>query len=225
MGAAELLNLAGRAISVVLPMVIVFGTIGYFTWRKVKRRSAAIKRHRDAGTIGPARLFSGQDLPLHYDAIARIGTAGPAPSTLNEQTLRASLGVKLFVTGLTFAIGLYLFRPDIAPEGFHKAIEELPVPASYISAVVLFFAINGIVYIFGFEARYGRDALIVTRMMVSRREYLWRNLDWIGDDGAYEFVLRFEPGGKAKVLKHSVGIGEFKEFAMDQIRRNRSDRA
>jgi len=101
-------------------------------------------------------------------------------------------------------------------------------PGAYgmvVSGLVLFAAINGVFYIFTFETRYDRDVLIVTRMMFFRREYRWKNLVRIGDDEAYEFHLIFEPGGKAKVLKHSTGIGDFKAFALAQIQRNRSSHA
>ncbi|WP_284165725.1 hypothetical protein [Frigidibacter sp. SD6-1] len=214
-----------RTISLVLPFAVIFGPMAYFGWWKARRRRQIIDLHRDQGTIGPAAFFQGQPLPRHYDAVARIGTGGPAPMTLNERILKASVGVRFFVLGLAAVIGTFVFRPDLAPNGFHEAMEELPVSVSYLHWAILFFLGNGVLYIFGFEARYDRDVLIVTRMMFVRREYLWRNLDWIGDDGAYELVLKFEPGGKAKVLKHSVGIGEFKEFAQEQIRKNRTHRA
>ncbi|MCY1128716.1 hypothetical protein OU426_17800 [Frigidibacter sp. RF13] len=222
MNMAAALGVIFKTISILVPFAVIFVPMAYFGWWKAQRRRQIIDRHRDQGTIGPAAFFQGQALPRHYDAVARIGTGGPAPMTMNERILKASIGVRVFVLGLAAVIGTFVFRPDFAPTGFPEAIRELPVPAIYIHGLLLAALANGVLYIFGFEARYDRDILIVTRMMFFRREYLWRNLDWIGDDGAYELVLRFEPGGKAKVLKHSVGIGEFKEFAQQQIRKNRT---
>jgi hypothetical protein len=95
------------------------------------------------------------------------------------------------------------------------------VPPIVPQRLLLFAATNGVICTFGFEARYNRDLLITTRLFLLRRDYRWRDLDWISDDGAYELVLRFDPGGKAKVLKHCRGIEEFKHFAQEQLAKRR----
>lgn len=192
----------------------------YLFWRGLARRRAEIDRHNDAGTIGPTAMFQGATLPWHYDKLAQLGTGGPAEVSIGQRVLRPSIGVKLVVLGLC-AMMVYVANQMAGEEmnGF-----QIADPGQYGWAVIilcLLAAVNGVIYIFTFETRYDRDLLIVTRMMFFRREYLWKDLWRIADDGRYELQLHFEPGGKAKVLKHSIGIEEFKHFALDQIRRNR----
>ncbi len=206
-----------------LPLVIVFGVWGLLFWRKVQRRRSEVKRHKDAGTIGPAAFLQGSPLPMHYDILASVGSGGPAKTTLNEQVMKPAIGVRLFVLGLLGAAIYYVTQPLPMSTGF-----DVADPGGYgmvMSGLLLIAAVNGVFYIFTFETRYDRDVLIVTRMMFFRREYRWKNLWRIGDDEAYELHLLFEPGGKAKVLKHSTGIADFKAFALAQIQKNRSARA
>lgn len=214
---SDIVELILRYGSALLGLIVVLGPIAWFQWRIAARRYRKIDKHRTEGTIGPASFLQGQDLPRQYDALARLGTKGEAPRTLDDRILRPSPGVRLLVAGLAVAVGVLLFRPDLAPDGFDAALRELPVAPIVPQLIFLAFAINGVFYIFGFEARYNRDLLITTRMFLSRREFRWKDLEWIGDDGAYELVLRFDPGGKAKVLKHCRGIEDFKQFAQERL--------
>lgn len=218
---SQVLELVLRYAPVVLGLVIILGPIAWFHWRTASRRYRLIDKHRTKGSIGSAGFLQGAELPKQYDALARLGTKGDAPRTLDDRILRPSPGVRLLVGGIALAATGFLFFPGIAPEGFDAALRDLPVPPIVPQLVLLLAAQNGVFYIFGFEARYNRDILITTRMFLSRREYRWKNLDWIGDDGAYELVLRFTPGGKAKVLKHCRGIEEFKLFAQERLRKTR----
>lgn len=217
---SEIVSVMLRYVPVVVGLCVILGPIAYFQWRLAARRYRKIDSHRSAGTIGPATFLQGQDLPQHYDALARVGTKGEAPRTLDDHILKASVGVRLFVLGLSVAVIAFALVPGLAPGGWDGAMRELPVPPIVLQVLILAVVANGLLYIFGFEARYNRDLLITTRMFFSRREFRWKNLEWIGDDGAYEFVLRFA-SGKAKVLKHCRGIEDFKVFAQEQIRKNR----
>lgn len=205
-------------------VVAFIGLRAFLFWRRIIRRRQEIERHKDAGTIGPTGMLQGAALPWQYDKLAQLGTGGQAPMTLDQRVLKPSVGVRLIVLGLCAAM-VYFVNQMSAGEmnGFQVAD---PGPYGTVLIVIcLLAAVNGVVYIFTFETRYDRDMLIVTRMMFHRREYRWKNLWRIADDGAYELQLFFEPGGKAKVLKHSVGIEEFKDFALAQIRRNRATNA
>jgi hypothetical protein len=214
---ADILDLILRHVPVVLGLVLILGPIAWVHWRRASRRHRLIEKHRAEGRIGPASLVQGADLPVQNDALARLGTKGEAPRTLDDRILRPSAGVRLLTAGLAMAVGLSLVLPGFAPEGFDAALQELPVPPVVPQAILLFAVVNAMLYIFGFEARYNNDLLITTRMFLQRRDYRWRDLDWIGDDGAYELHLRFHLGGKAKVLKHCRGIEEFKHFAQGKL--------
>lgn len=208
-----------------LPVVIFLGPIAYFLWRGLKRRRDLIQSSRAQGTIGPAAFVQGANLPRHYDALAQLGTAGPAPQSLNERILKPSVGVRILVLGLGAALVTFVFHVDLAPPGFHEAMEELPVPPVVVQLVALAVAASAQLYIFGFSARYDREVLIVTRMVFARREYRWTKLEWIGDDGAYDLVLSFGSGAKDKVLKHCPGIDAFKAVAVQKLQENKGNHA
>ena len=61
--------------------------------------------------------------------------------------------------------------------------------------------------------------------MALRREYRWKNQMQIGDAGAYEPIPVFEPKGKAKVLKHSIGIEDFGAVVLARMQKNRGANA
>jgi hypothetical protein len=218
-------EIAVAAMPLVVVMGFVLGLPLLVTVWRLKRRRRRIAESRAAGTIADISPAFGQRMPMQYAALSRVGTGGPAPMTLDDRILRASVGVRLFVLGLSAVIAAFTLIPALAPVGFHEAMAELPGPTLIPQLVMLAAVGNGLLYVFGSEARYNRDKLISTRMMFSRREYRWKDLDWIGDTGSYDLVLHFQPGGKAKVLKHCKGIEDFKMFAMDQIQRNRATRA
>lgn len=216
----------GLVSQILLGLVFVVGFIGlraYLFWRRVVRRRQEIERHKDAGTIGPTGMLQGGALPWHYNQLASLGSGAAAQVSLDQRVLKPSIGVKLLVIGLCAAM-FYYATVVTGQQGGLQTVD--PGPYGYaMTAICLLAAVNGVFYIFTFETRYDRDMLVVTRMMFFRREYRWKNLWRIADDGAYELQLFFEPGGKAKVLKHSVGIEEFKTFALAQIRRNRGANA
>jgi hypothetical protein len=219
----ELFGINGLLSQMLFGVLFVVGFIAlrmYLFWRKIIRRRQEIERHKDAGTIGPVGMLQGQAMPWHYDQLAQLGTAGQAPMTLDQRVLKPSIGVRLFVLGLCVAMVYFVNQMTTGEMNGFQIAEPGPYGTVMI-VICLLAAVNGVFYIFTFETRYDRDMLIVTRMMFFRREYRWKNLWRIADDGAYELQLFFEPGGKAKVLKHSVGIEEFKDFALAQIRRNR----
>ncbi|MFM7336655.1 MAG: hypothetical protein ACKO2N_05480 [Tabrizicola sp.] len=220
----DLLGINGLFAQFAMGLLVVVGFISlrmYLFWRRIIRRRQEIERHKDAGTIGPAGMLQASALPWHFDQLAQIGAGGHAPMALDQRVLRPSIGVRLLVLGLCAAMFYFAYQMVTTGEfnGFEVA-DPGPLGKTMI-ALCLMAAVNGVIYIFTFETRYDRDMLIVNRMMFHRREYRWNDLWRVSDDGAYELQLHFHPGGKAKVLKHSVGVQEFKDFALAQIRRNR----
>ncbi|MBN8631184.1 MAG: hypothetical protein J0L76_10060 [Rhodobacterales bacterium] len=206
--------------SVLLPGLIVLSFWGGIVWFRMRRRLREMKRHEDEGTIGRASFFQNADLPMHYDFVAHLGTGGPAPTTVGEKVLRPSIGVKLVILGLVGMIAYYATSTNFWQIGSSPPDRETEWIFTVVQVLLPLAALNGILYVFTSEARYDRDVLIVTRFF-RRREYRWKSLTRIADGGAYDLVLFFKPGGKAKVLKHSAGIGEFKTFALGQVRKNR----
>jgi hypothetical protein len=206
--------------SMLLPGLIVVGLWGGVIWYRMRRRLAAVRGHEGQGTLGRASFFQSGDLPLHYDFVAHLGTGGPAPTTVGEKVLRPSIGVKLVVLGVSAMVGYYTLSPTLWQAEFDplgRGEDWLFTAARILLPLA---ALNGILYVFTSEARYDRDVLIVTRFL-RRREYRWKQLVRVADGGAYDLVLFFAEGGKAKVLKHSIGIRELKDFALAQARKNR----
>ena len=213
----------GFGLQILVIMALVWGLIGlriFFFFRRLHRHRQEEQRHRAEGTFAGPGFFVGRQLPAHYDMLASVGTGGPAPTIIGDRILRPAIGVRLFVLCLALAIVGFAVKPDFAPKGFTEALRELPVDLQVTQFMLIAAATWGAVYIFGFEARYNADQLIVTRLF-KRREYRWKNLLWLKDDGGYDLVLTFAQGGKAKVLKHSVGIAEFRTFAEQMAKRNR----
>ncbi len=225
MSATEILGALTGSAPLALGYLVAFVPIGFLVWWKLHRRRRLIEASKAAGEI--ARIDSPYEsrLPVRYAAVASIGTGGTAPMTLDDHILRPSLGVRVMIMALSASVIAFVFTPGLAPGDLHAAMEELPGPVLLPQLVLLAVVANGLLYIFGNEARYNRDKLIVTRFFFHRREYRWKDLDWIGDTGAYDLVLQFQPGGKAKVLRHSRGIEDFKMFAKAQLKRDRPGRA
>jgi hypothetical protein len=219
-GVTEWLLWIGSRGSMLLPVLVVVGFWGGLIWFLMRRRLKRMKQHAAEGSIGRASFFQSGDLPVHYDLVAHLGTRGPAPTTLGEKVLRPSIGVKLVVLGVTGMIGYYTLSPAFWQLEFsplNRGEEWIFTVARFLIPVA---ALNGALYIFTSEARYDRDVLIVERFF-RRREHRWKDLIRIADGGAYDLVLFFAQGGKAKVLKHSTGVREFKDFAVTQARKNR----
>ncbi len=223
-GVTDWLARIGSWGSMLLPMLVVAGFWGGLIWFRLRRRLAAMKRSEAEGTIGCASYFQTGDLPMHYDFVAHLGTGGPAPVTLSEKILRPSIGVKLVVLGLAGMVVYYAMLPSFWPSDFSEGDRGTEWIFTVARVLLPFAALNGVLYVFTSEARYDRDVLIVTRFL-RRREYRWKHLTRVADGGAYDLVLTFQPGGKAKVLKHSAGIREFKEFALRQVQKNRATNA
>jgi hypothetical protein len=222
MSASDLFHLFLNATPFVIGYGVVLGPFLIIGWWRLRRRRRLIEASKAQGTIADIGGIFAQKLPSHYAALASMGTAGAAPMTVDDRILRPSPGLQLFILGLTTAIAAFTLFPQLAPDGFHEAMAELPGPTLVPKVMMLAALANALIYVFGNEARYNRDTLISTRMAFHRREYRWKDLEWIGDTGAYDLVLMFGQGGKAKVLKHCKGIEDFKMFAQDQIRKNRA---
>lgn len=222
MSASDLINPLMRAVPFLIGYGVVLGPFALIGWWKLRRRHRLNEASKAQGTIADVSGIFAQKLPLQYSLLAGVGTDGAAPMTLDERILRPAPGLQLFILGLTVVIAAFTLSPALAPDGFHEAMAELPGPTLVPQILMLAALANALLYVFGSEARYNRDTLISTRMVFERRLYRWKDLEWIGDTGAYDLVLHFRQGGNAKVLKHCKGIEDFKMFAQEQIRKNRA---
>lgn len=219
-GVTDWLAMIGAWGSMLLPVLVVLGFWGGILWLGLRRRRRKMARRRAKGALPHASFLQGGDLPLQYRYVADLGTRDPAPVTVGERVLRPSVGVRIVVLGIAGLVCWYALSPEFWRVEFGPADAEITEVIFAAARVLLpLAALSGVLYIFTSEARFDRDVLIVTRFL-QRREYRWKNLTRVADAGPYDILLVFKPGGKAKVLKHSAGIREFKEFAVEQVRRN-----
>jgi len=140
-----------------------------------------------------------------------------------QKQLRASVGVWLLMAAYIALVVFVLSRLNIynvfALEGL-----RLWAGVAMIATVVIWLFYRALDILVR-DARYDHDILTVRPMFGQRREFQWKALQRIRDDGEYWLLLFYEPGGKAKVLKHSTGIADFKTFALAQIQKNRASHA
>ncbi len=225
MGVTDWLSKIGSFGATILPALIMLGFWGFLITRRLRRRLREMRQHEADGTIGRASFIQSGDMPVHYNFVAKIGTGGPVATSVGEKILRPSIGVRLVVLGVAVMVLYYSTLPAFWPTEFSELDKGTEWIFSVARVLLPFAAVYGVLYIFTSEARYDRDVLIVIRMMIQLREYRWKALTRIGDGGAYDLILFFKPGGKAKVLKHSTGIAEFKAFALAQVQKNRAGNA
>lgn len=203
----------------VLPLLILIGFWGGLILLAVRRRRRQQARKLAQGGLPDASFLQTGDLPLQYRYVAGLGTGGPAPVTVGENVLRPSGGVRVTILVIAGMVVWYALSPASwqAAADLPSAQSDWILDATQILLPIL--AFFGVLCVFTSEARYDRDVLIVTRFL-QRREYRWKHLTRVADAGSYDLLLVFKPGGNAKILKYSVGIAEFKDFALEQIRRN-----
>lgn len=199
----------------VLGVIIVLDAIVRL-WRRVSRRGQR-DGQQDQSRSDRAGRLSGLQLPVEYDALARLGTTGEAARTLDERILRTAPGVRLLTGGIALSVAAILFLPGLALGGIDALLGLLPVPPVVPKLIAMGFLLDSVLIVFCFEARYDRDILITTGFLRRRREFRWRDLSRIEDDKGYHLMLHFRPGEKADVLKHCRGIEEFKLFAQEQL--------
>ena len=71
-----------------------------------------------------------------------------------------------------------------------------------------------------YEASYDDHILTAPNWFFQRRQYRWKDLISIRDNGHYYYVLRFADGQKLQVQKYLVGIRDFLTYARLQIEKN-----
>jgi hypothetical protein len=134
--------------------------------------------------------------------------------------LRPTLTLKLLTLAIAGLAMAYLFGaigPDMWGDGGElrgfRAAEWMKIA---IAAMVAYALLN----IFLYEARYDTHSIFAPDWFLRTREYLWKDLISIRDNGHYLYVLRFEDGRTLELQKYLVGIREFLSYATDRIEAN-----
>ncbi len=204
-----------NVIASILPVLAVAG-IWYVIWRvTAPLRRRQVPRDAKGREIERTRLarFGGGNLDWNAAVIAKAGTGVEPRQSLNVTVMRPSLGLKALMIVLSLAL-LYLTWSGVGAQ-------YLPVDQDWvrwaISAAVGYAALNIMIY----EARYDSYSFWAPNWALQSREYLWKDLVSLKDDGHYLYKLTFEDGRKAEVQKYLVGIRDFVSYAQDRIEENR----
>lgn len=174
--------------------------------RRLRREQAVRLRHTPDQTFLARR--EGQ-LPGAIEVLASAGQAGQPVQSADAIVLRTTPGVRL--VGLVLGVTLLwlLFGPTrgvYVPDGW----------PTWAMAAVVALAIVGTI---SFEARVDADRLVLVHYLHWRREYRWRDLVALRDDGGYAWRLDFA-SGRARVPKHLVGMPGFLSLVAEHLDRN-----
>lgn len=201
----------------VLPLIFWIG-LAFLVFRLRSRFRSRFAQKDSEGrgveltAMGKLGNFTGAgNLSSGADTIAKIGTNAPAPTSLNTTILKPTMGARSLSLVLSVVMFVLLWTPlgnAYLPQG-----ELLRI---IISAGVLYAAMNMIVY----QASYDRQVLNIPNWAFQQREFNWKDLVSIKDNGHYLYVLRFSDGRKAELHKYLVGIPEFLSYANDRIAEN-----
>ena len=207
-----------------LPLVMVaavlmlnFG-LGYLVRRGLRRLFGAGSDRDDIAKTTLAKLGAG-NLPGDASAIARIGTGGEAAFSLNTRIMKASLGLKLVAIVVGGLLQAYLWT-DFQPEFWEETGISSTGYEDLIKATVAAIVVYSWFYIFFYEVRYDDYSIIAPNSFLRPREYVWKELSSIHDDGHYAYKLRFRDGRKLAMQKYVVGIRDFLSYAKARIEAN-----
>lgn len=151
------------------------------------------------------------NLPLDFQWLAQKGETAAPRKSLDSTIMRTTLGTKL----IAVLAGGVLLVMLWGAFGITAAVEAHWIKYA-MSVAGLYAIVNTLIY----EVRYDDHAMYVPDFFFQKREYLWRDLVSIHDDGHYLYKLRFANGRKASVMKYMTGIREFVAIAQDRIPRN-----
>lgn len=210
-------------LSMLIPIALFIG-FRYiaFKMRRSNRRRFAQRdsKGRPIEETTLAKLGAGT-LPTDTGLIAGLGTKGEARQSLNESILRPSIGLRLLSIGLSSVMLAYLWGLIHLP-GVPKDVMAGVPYAEWVKAGLSLIIVYSVFYILFYEVRYDTFSLSAPNWFFVHREYTWKDLVSLKDNGHYLYILRFEDGRKAEVQKYLVGIREFLSYANDRVAANRA---
>lgn len=208
-----------------IPLFIVFWLgVALFVVRSRYRRRMRLRerygqkdsknRQIELSPTGKLGALVGEGYSPRSESLFQIGLNKPAPTSLNTTILRPSILMRLFSVGMSvLVLGMMWTQYG---EQFFQVSGLIKIG---VSALVLYAMLNMLTY----EARYERQTLHIPNWAFQQREFNWKDLVSIKDNGHYLYVLRFSDGRKAELQKFLVGIPEFLSYAQDRINENTKD--
>ena len=173
-------------------------------WRGQRRASDGIAR-----TTG-----LGGSLPPEIRLLAGAGGSQPAHETLDEKFLRPTIGLRFVSLGLP-VLAWFLLGPMLDAPGL--VADDLTPVMVWLLAGALAYAVA---YINTYQLRYDSYRFAHRSLLFTTREFVWKDLLSIRDDGAYFYVVRDIKAGKAYIPKYLTGIDGFLTEARARITKN-----
>ena len=185
----------------------VAGVYGIVVHRRARSERAREEQNFGRRTNRSAGSLGAKSLPPGLSALASVGRDAAPTLTIDTWTLRPTLGLRMISLGLGAVILAMMWGGVPLHEGLALETSE-PIKWG-ITAVVALATLNVMTY----EVRVSERELHAKKFFLFPRTYLWKDLVLFQHDGGYEYVMRFDPGGRITVLKHLAGIEHLQRIA------------
>ena len=195
--------------------VVVSIVVGqYFLTHLIMKWLYGRRNQRDSdGTVidlTPLAKTHAANLPRDISFVAGIGAQTAPQMTLNEPTLRPTVGLRLVSVGISGVLMQYTWISD---EGY--------IPDNiYVKMATTVIVLYSLIYTTTYNLRYDRDVLIDSDWLFRRREILWKDVVSLQDNGHYSYVIGVQSGKSVEVMKYMTGIREFLATARQNIALN-----
>lgn len=188
--------------------------------RRMRQRSKYAQkdskgRDIELTTMGKLDVLANGSSSSRSDYFFQMGLDKPAPTSLSTTILKPSKGIRSF-TVLGVSVVLILIWSPLGA----MYVPDNELLKVGLSAAVLYAMINMLIY----QASYDRQVLSIPNWLFQQREYNWKDLVSIKDNGHYLYVLQFTGGRKAELHKYLVGIPDFLSYANDRIDANLTEK-
>lgn len=219
------LGLAALVAPIVL--IVLFYWASFRLGRFIRRRRTEFAATKDssgrAADLTLAARYGMTLMPEHDAILARAGTNKAAPSSLGTTTMRPAWGFRLQTLATIPLVGAVLVTPMFDEIVLRDLFGTGPVPMlkESIFAFTVLTAITANLQ----EVRYDQDRVIMQKALGRRREFSWRDLIGLKDDGNSTFILTLRDGPKLRLPKHLVGVQDFLSLAHHHMDRNTAQAA
>lgn len=201
-------------------VVLGFAVVGsvvvgrYFLTYLIMKWLYGRKNQRDsdgrAVDLTPLAKTHAANLPRDISFLAGLGAKAAPQMTLNEATLRPTVGLRLVSVGISGVLMQYTWISDAGyiPDNI------------YVKAAITIIVLYSLIYTATYNLRYDRYGLIDSDWLFRRREILWKDVVSLHDNGHYSYVIGVQNGKAVEVMKYMAGIHEFLTTARQNIALN-----
>lgn len=196
-------------------VVVVSSFIVWIANRAAERkRQAALKGRLASSFLAKA---GAQSLPGDISILARFGENTAPQQSLDVTILKPTLGVKAIAVVLGGLMIWVIWQRKDSMSGSGFPVVSVGDTVKWAMTMVAAFCVLNT---FLFDARIDRTGIVITKFVLWRREFQWRDFKAIKDDGNYLYFLHFTSHGKVSIPKHLVGMPGFLRFLGTVLEQN-----